>query len=38
MIHRFISRSLVIALVWAVGGTSALANTPTNTDTPGVRW
>jgi len=33
MIHRFASFTLTIALVCTVGGTSAFANTPTNTDT-----
>lgn len=34
MIHRFASGTLIAALVCTVGGTSAFANTPTNTDTP----
>ncbi len=35
MTHRFASLALAIALVCTIGGTSALANTPTNTDTNG---
>lgn len=35
MIHRFTSLALVIALVCTVGGTSVLAETVTNADTPG---
>jgi len=33
MIHRFASLTLIVALVCTVGGTSAFAATPTNTDT-----
>jgi len=35
MINRFASLTLIIALVCTVGGTSAFADTPTNTDTNG---
>ena len=35
MIHRFTSLALVGALVCTIGGTSVLADTPTNTDTSG---